>query len=344
MPVGRHMLLVATSGGGYEEQMTISNGQADNQQADSENTTRDAQETADDAAILKRFKIIQLVGTGNYARVYKSVTANGKELAVKSINLSRTTENYKQKFLPRELNILRKISHVNICKIHEIIQVADRIFIIMQFCSKGTIADLLHRLGPLSEPVSRNLFIQTCDAVIYLHSNDFAHRDIKVENILLDHDYCPKLTDFSYSINVNEGKHNASRRATSGKTRHNLNKQSSPAPPSILNNTFCGTLPYLSPEMIRQHPYDAKKTDVWSLGICLYVMLNDRLPFPFNDVKLMLKKQLSRDFKLKTNIKFSEEIKEMLGFMLEPDFVKRPVLSDIIKHPWANGPREKPPP
>lgn len=353
------------------------------------NNPTDNQETAEDASMLNRFKIINLVGTGNYARVYRAVTPSGKEIAIKAINLSKTSENYRTKFLPRELNILKKIHHNNICKIHEIIHIGDRIFILMQFCNKGTIADLLHKTGPLSEPVARNLFVQTVDAVIYLHSFSIAHRDLKVENVLLDNEYTPKLTDFSYSTscssetkivatttnttkkltkpttprlietngsisssfkinndfnNSNYTKSNSPNAISSPPTNSNyvIGKQSSPRNLPKLNDTFCGTLPYLSPEMIRQLPYDSKKTDIWSLGICLYVMLNDRLPFPFDDIKLMIKKQQAKDYKFKPNLEFSDQLKDLISTMLEPDYSKRPEASEIAKHQWMNGPKEKP--
>lgn len=328
-----------TGSGGYEEQMLLSSCSGQSKDLD---PSKDIQETNEDAAFIKRFRISSLIGTGNYARVYKATSSQGRELAIKAINLSKTSENYRTKFLPRELTILRRISHANICKTQEIIQVADRIFIVMQYCPHGTIADLLHKLGPLSEPVARDLFIQTVDAVVYMHSIDLAHRDLKVENILLDQDFCPKLTDFSYSIDVRE-KHNSlsrkSHKSGSLKQLKNVKSRS----PIKLSDTFCGTLPYLSPEMIRQTPYDSKKTDVWSLGVCLYVTLNDRLPFPFNDIRLMVKKQITRDYKFRAHGEFSDQLRDIISLMLEPDFPKRLTSQEVSRHVWMSGPREKPP-
>ena len=307
-------------------------------------------ETAEDSALLKRFKLLSLIGLGNYARVYRAIpigtttglTSKGdKELAIKSINLSRVSDNYRVKFLPRELSILKSVQHVNICKIYEIFQVTDRIFIVMQFCPKGTIADLLQKIGPFSEAVSRNLFVQTVDAVVYLHSIDLAHRDIKVENILLDTNFVPKLTDFSYSVRLtsydNEPKHSKS----TNQNRHQAQNRAT----SIVrfNETFCGTLPYLSPEMIRQIPYDSRKADVWSLGVSLYVMLNDRIPFPIDDIKVTVRKQMNRDYKFKANTEFSEKCRELVGILLEPDFSKRVSSLEASRHQWMIGPRERPP-
>lgn len=327
------------SGGGYEEQMVLSSCS----QSKDLDPSKDIQETNEDAAFLKRFRILGLIGTGNYARVYKAISSQGRELAIKAINLSKTSENYRTKFLPRELTILKRISHVNICKTHEIMQVADRIFIVMQFCSHGTIADLLHKLGPLSEPVARDIFVQTVDAITYMHSIDLAHRDLKVENILLDQDFCPKLTDFSYSVYICEKQSSLSKKSHKSNSSKQLKNVQSRSPIK-LSETFCGTLPYLSPEMIRQTPYDSKKTDVWSLGVCLYVTLNDRLPFPFNDIRLMVKKQMTRDYKFKAHSEFSDQLKDLISLMLEPEFSKRLTSQEVRGHVWMNGPREKPSP
>lgn len=319
--------------------------------------TTPADETAEDAALLRRFKLLQLIGLGNYARVYRatptdaataSSPADGldRELAIKSINLGRVSENYRTKFLPRELSILKRAQHANICKVYEIFQVTHRIFIVMQFCSRGTITDLLQRLGPLSEPVARNLFVQVADAVVYLHALDFAHRDIKVENILLDGDFVPKLTDFSYSVRLGVRAREAKvacgelRRIKSQKAAQNRKSTSR----SRLNETFCGTLPYLAPEMIRQIPYDSKKADVWSLGVSLYVMLNDRIPFPIDDIKETVRRQLSRDYKFKAQPQRSDKCLELVGLLLEPDFYKRITSQEASRHAWmSSGPREKPP-
>lgn len=312
-----------------------------------EQALKDSQETAEDASFLKRYRVNHLIGTGNYARVYKGTfLGNNKELAIKSINLTRTSENYRQKFLPRELSILKRVNHVNICKIYEIIQVADRIFIIMQFCQRGTIADLLQRnQGPLGESVARYLFAPTVDALVYLHSLEIAHRDLKMENILLDNDYVPKVTDFSYSCWLSEpGTHSPLDRTNKtltlkSFTKHHRTKQQLSM---RLNDTFCGTLPYLSPEMIRQFPYDPKKTDTWSLGVCLYVMLNDRLPFPFNDIKLMVKRQLTRDFKFRSSVEASDTCRDLVARLLDPDFSRRVSSVEASQHDWMSGPRERP--
>ena len=91
------------------------------------------------------------------------------------------------------------------------------------------------------------IFIKIFDALFYLHENGITHRDIKSENILLDQQYDPKLTDFGFA---------------------QLYDKSNPTLES-----FCGTFQYMAPEMLKKKKYQPELVDVWSLGVLLYVLL-----------------------------------------------------------------------
>lgn len=96
---------------------------------------------------------------------------------------------------------------------------------------------------------------------------DIVHRDIKCENILITNNFTVKLTDFGFSKFINRDK------------RLNC-------------STYCCSVSYASPEVLSTHPYDGKSSDVWSLGVVLYVMLNKKMPFSSKNIKLMYKQQV----------------------------------------------------
>lgn len=98
---------------------------------------------------------------------------------------------------------------------------------------------------------------------------DIVHRDIKCENILLNEHFKIKLTDFGFSKIINRGK------------RLNC-------------HTYCCSLGYASPEVLSSRPYDGKSSDIWSLGVVLYVMLNKKMPFSRKNIKIMYKQQVHR--------------------------------------------------
>jgi serine/threonine protein kinase len=183
----------------------------------------------------------------------------------------------------------------------------------MELAAKGTIADWLRDSGSFSEGMAWAMFKEVLEALHYIHSLHIAHRDIKLENILLTSKFHPKLSDFSYAI-IFEGK-------------------------SKLSETFCGSLPYFSPEILQRKPYNPLISDVWSLGVCLFITLNDSLPFKIGDDKVMLNKQLSHDwhFRTKVEAKLSQELKLMVSKMLEPDVRKRATTDMLMKDQWIRN-------
>ena len=104
----------------------------------------------------------------------------------------------------------------------------------------------------LEENEAKHLFRQTVEGVAYLHSQNIAHRDIKLENILLDEKQSIKLIDFGFSIISQKDK---------------------------LLNIYCGTPTYMSPELAMKKNYQGWQADVWALGVLLYVLLCGRFPF-----------------------------------------------------------------
>lgn len=185
----------------------------------------------------------------------------------------------------------------------------------MEFAPNGTLGDFIRRNGAIPEWMAKPLMLQIANALHYLHASGIAHRDVKLENIMLDKFQNPKLTDFSYSLVC-------LRDPTTGNF--------------AINKTFCGSLPYMPPEILKKTPYDPKASDIWSLGVCLFIILNDRVPFRFNDIMAMVKSQLAREWAFKGHIKeaTSEECKDLVNRMLDPNQATRITAIQITEHPW----------
>lgn len=159
-----------------------------------------------------------------------------------------------QKHLRLEIEIHKQLNHSNITKIYEIYQTADKLYIFMEYCSKGELFDYINNHGPVSIEMATKFFKQIHSAVTYLHENGIVHRDIKTENILITADNNAKLIDFGMANFCKEEK-------------------------KMMLNTFCGSPCYLSPEILSRKSYNAKLVDVWCLGVTFYVMLTAKLPF-----------------------------------------------------------------
>lgn len=127
------------------------------------------------------------------------------------------------------------------------------IYIVTEFASKGDIFDHLVKTGKMSEPQACHYFAQILSAVKYCHTHGVVHRDLKVENLLLDADSNIKLADFGFSNYY--------------------------ASETSLLSTWCGSPPYAAPELFEGKKYVGPKVDIWSLGVVLYVLVSGTLPF-----------------------------------------------------------------
>eukprot|EP00826_Nyctotherus_ovalis_P046429 TRINITY_DN5246_c0_g1_i1.p3 TRINITY_DN5246_c0_g1~~TRINITY_DN5246_c0_g1_i1.p3 ORF type:complete len:155 (-),score=32.72 TRINITY_DN5246_c0_g1_i1:679-1143(-) len=146
------------------------------------------------------------------------------------------------------------------------------------------------------------------EALYYCHSKGIAHRDIKLENILLNEVGDIKLCDFGVSKRFKKGE---------------------------LLNERCGTPIYIPPEMFLEIPYDGTLSDVWSLGIVLYVMLYGNFPFQGDDLSLLKEKIVSARLPLRNTV--SAAARKLISRMLAKDPSQRPSVKDMLADPWMQG-------
>ncbi|XP_068127691.1 testis-specific serine/threonine-protein kinase 1-like [Hyperolius riggenbachi] len=274
------------------------------------------QTTMDDATVLlqKGYKIGKHLGEGSYAKV-KSAYSNRlkSNVAVKIIDRQKAPRDFVEKFLPRELEILTKVSHNSIIKTLEIFEKPNKkVYIIMELCVQGDLLEFIKSKGALSEETSRKLFRQIIIAVKYCHDKDIVHRDLKCENLLLDKDFNLKISDFGFARHV----------------YHDVNGK------VILSNTFCGSAVYASPEVLQGIPYNPKIHDVWSLGVILYIMVTCAMPYDDSNIKRMLRQQKAHKIDFSHSPELSSPCKEVICGMLEPDVTLRLTVDEILNHVW----------
>ncbi|KAI1299398.1 Testis-specific serine/threonine-protein kinase 2 [Halotydeus destructor] len=286
-----------------------------------------SEQLADELAILdhktekmfdkRGYKLTTKISCGAYGIVYKGTKQNGGQVcAVKIMDLSKCGERFKQKFLPRELTMLIQIRHAHVVKIYDIFRSNNKIYIFMEFATNGTLTSYLKKNGPLTEDQARVFFLQMAAALAFMHTElGIAHRDIKIENILLDENNMTKLTDFGFA-----------RDAIDPETKM-----------AVMSETWCGTEPYLAPEILQRKPYNPFPSDVWASGVVLFAMVNNKFPFHFRDAKLMVAEQYNYRYHFKSTIEtnLSEDYKDLTRNMFEPDPKTRITMAAILKHSWA---------
>ncbi|XP_061198065.1 serine/threonine-protein kinase MARK2-like [Saccostrea echinata] len=241
-------------------------------------------------------------------------------VAIKVIDKQTVAKEFMQKFLPRELENHSKLQpHKNVVRVHEIIQTHHNVYIVMEYCPNGDLLDLINRhIGEnkkgIGEEMARKLFRQLCSAVQHIHNAGIVHRDLKCENILLDENHELKITDFGFSRNCN------------GRT--------------TMLKTSCGSYAYTAPEVIKRGTYDGFQSDIWSLGIVLFAMVNGRLPF--NDSKLQEMEEEMKMQRLRFERNISFDCIALIRRLLQYSPCYRPSIGEVQEDSWLTGKNSNP--
>jgi serine/threonine protein kinase len=180
------------------------------------------------------------------------------------------------------------------------------VWLVLEYCQGDELYNYLLKHGRLPTDKVQKTFAQLVGAVSYVHLQSCVHRDLKLENILLDKHENVKLVDFGFTREY-EGKSN-------------------------YLQTFCGTICYSAPEMLKGEKYAGEKVDVWSLGIILYALLCGELPFDDDDDNETRRKILAEEPKYPDHI--PAEALALLKVLLSKRPFKRPTLPDILSHPF----------
>ncbi|CAH0669202.1 unnamed protein product [Spodoptera exigua] len=265
--------------------------------------------------VAKHGDILDSVGRSTVYKVYLAEYRNPSKndklsiLACKVIDTNTAPKDFVKKFLPREIDMLIKLNHPHLVHTHSIFQRRYKYFIFMRFMEHGDLLEYILQKGAVQEDQARIWARQLALAVQYMHELEIAHRDIKCENVLLTANQNAKLSDFGFA-------------------RSCVDKSLK----DIRSETFCGSLSYTAPEILQGSPYYPKPTDVWSLGIVVYVMLNRAMPFEDKHIKQLFQAQINRNWKFRSRYidSLSENCKRLVTLMLEPNCQHRIKIEHII--------------
>ncbi|KAF0982136.1 hypothetical protein FDP41_011997 [Naegleria fowleri] len=260
--------------------------------------------------IVANYEIMRTLGQGKYSKVkFGRDLETGETYAIKIMNLNYIKKEQMETQLKREIAIMKIMKHPNIVKLKEVLQTENNMYVIMELVTGGELFDRIVAAEKFDEITARRYFHQLVSAVEYCHNQGIAHRDLKPENLLLDSTDRLKITDFGLSSIV----------------PNKLGK-------SQLLKTTCGTPNYVSPEVIKEKGYDGFISDIWSLGVILYVMLTGRLPFDDRNINVLFKKIESG--KVDYPIHLSKEAKHLISHMLQVNPKKRYTIAQIKASKW----------
>ena len=303
------------------------------------------------------YKELKTLGSGTYGTVKKvSLIKNPSTIrAMKIISKENIIEGLDHSKFIDEITILKKLDHPNIMKIFESFVDKDNFYIISDFCDQGDLLGKLEKLGKMNEIVVKFLMEQILNAVAYLHSKNVLHGDIKLENILLytaSKNKSRRFTSINLDINeiyelrqeINHRSNSVTKRSKNyvddmlnyeiklidfGCSKYFVKRNKHQKLSGIIGSTL-----YCSPEVV-DDLYD-EKSDEWSCGVLMYILLSGQPPFyGDSDEEIFQKiKKCKYDFNLKEFNSVSDNCKDLIKKLLEPKKKKRIKAIEALRHPF----------
>ncbi|KAI9275204.1 kinase-like domain-containing protein [Helicostylum pulchrum] len=233
---------------------------------------------------------------------------NGRPKTKEQMVKEKVKEETRELRTIREAHIMMLLRHPHIVQLKNLVAIGPYFYILMDYVNGGQLLHYIVKRRKLSETHARHFSRQIVSALDYMHRNSIVHRDLKIENILIDKSGKNiKIIDFGLS---------------------NL------FCPERRLTTYCGSLYFAAPELLRATPYRGPEIDVWSLGVVIYVMVTGSVPFDDKSMPGLHDKIKRGQVAYPSHL--SPECKDLLSRIFVTDPTKRIKLADVIRHHWTN--------
>ncbi|KAJ3274637.1 hypothetical protein HDV01_002479 [Terramyces sp. JEL0728] len=262
------------------------------------------------------YRLSKTVGQGEFGKVKLAHHVNtGNEVAIKLVKKEDIQKPGRTEKLIREIDILKSLDNPYIVKLYEVLETERYVGIVTAFASGGELFKYMitqkHRQY-LKEHEAAKYFAQLVVGVEYLLNLGIVHRDLKLENLLLDENKNIVIIDFGFANKFGQ------------ETKNML-------------NTNCGSLCYAAPELVINDSYVAASVDIWSCGVILYAMLCGYLPYD-DDPNTSEDTQKLYKYILETKLTFPSHVshgaKSLVNRILVPDPTIRANIDEIKTHSW----------
>ncbi|KAL3337984.1 hypothetical protein AABB24_030249 [Solanum stoloniferum] len=258
---------------------------------------------------LGKYEVGKTLGEGNFGKVkYARHVETGQSFAIKILEKSRILDLRSTDQIKREIGTLKLLKHPNVVRLYEVLASKSKIYMVLEYVNGGELFDRIVSKGKLSEPQGRKLFQQLIDGVSYCHDKGVFHRDLKLENVLIDLRGNIKITDFGLSALPQHFRDDG------------------------LLHTTCGSPNYVAPEILSNRGYDGAASDTWSCGVILYVILTGYLPFDDRNLAVLYQKILKGEVHIPKWL--SAGAKNLIKRILDPNPHTRITMAQIKEDAW----------
>jgi serine/threonine protein kinase len=257
-----------------------------------------------------RYALGRTLGKGSFSLVKEAEdTETHLRVAIKLIPRTNIMSPSGLERFEREVRVMIKMDHPGVTKVYDFLADTDFLFLVMELVTGDTLLSQLPLSGALPEDIVRRIFQQLLATVAYIHDQGIAHRDLKLENVLVGSDLNIKIIDFGFS-----------RAAQS---------------PGELFGTSCGSPAYAAPEILEARPYDGRMADMWSMGVMLYALVVGALPWRGTHQQVVYEQIAAADFQVPPTVGLicTDLIKKLMT--LNP--AARLTAREARNHPWLEG-------
>ena len=267
------------------------------------------------------YKVLRQVGVSEKAQLYLAIDEQSKKQQKVVLKVfDQPLENQGDE----EIEMIKKFNHKNIIGYvnNGVTEIANESgskeqvnYLVMEYGAKGDLYDYIANTGSFSEELARFYTVQLMNGLRHMYDKGHCHRDIKLENLMINDKYQLKITDFDTVANI-YGDNNCG-----------------------LLSDYCGTRQYMAPELLAKDYYVGEKVDMFALGAMLFMMVTGSAAFVEANrsderYKFICRKQYAKFWAFYDHEEYSEEFKSLIEALLNPESEKRPTLSDLNHYPW----------
>eukprot|EP00754_Rhynchopus_humris_P048252 Rhum_TRINITY_DN7645_c0_g1::Rhum_TRINITY_DN7645_c0_g1_i1::g.24057::m.24057/K08796/BRSK; BR serine/threonine kinase len=247
------------------------------------------------------------IGVGTTGKVKAGFhKQTGQRVAVKIVKKKNMEDNLEvRQRVEREVKVLKLLNHPNVMKLYDVLQTSTHLFVVVELLEGGQLYDHVSAHPLLGEAEVFQFFYQLTTGIAFMHSQNICHRNVKLENLLLDSAGNLKIADLEMASAIPRGRY---------------------------LETSCGSPHYACPEIVKNERYLGTAADVWSCGVLLYALTTNTLPFDAPSVDQLFAKIKAGRFHMPSDI--SPSLQDLLARMLAVKGDERITTDEIQQHPY----------